>query len=125
MKDGSGSLVMSSDNSYSGGTVIKDGEVTATHINALGSGDVDNSGTLLLNADGKFDMGGAQFVTHSDATTTLAAGSSLNVKTFTQETDSTLNIELDDSSSEAIITADDVALGVHSISLVSATSKTR
>lgn len=111
LKDGSGSLVMSSDNSYSGGTVIKDGEVTATHINALGSGDVDNSGTLLLNADGKFDMGGAQFVTHSDATTTLAAGSSLNVKTFTQETDSTLNIELDDSTSEAIITADDVALG--------------
>ncbi|MDM2844366.1 autotransporter outer membrane beta-barrel domain-containing protein [Citrobacter sp. Cpo090] len=111
LKDGSGSLVMSSDNSYSGGTVIKDGEVTATHVNALGSGDVDNSGTLLLNADGKFDMGGAQFVTHSDATTTLAAGSTLNVKTFTQETDSTLNIELDDSSSEAIITADDVALG--------------
>ncbi|WP_370615678.1 autotransporter outer membrane beta-barrel domain-containing protein [Citrobacter portucalensis] len=111
LKDGSGSLVMSSDNSYSGGTVIKDGEVTATHVNALGSGDVDNSGTLLLNANGKFDMGGAQFVTHSDATTTLAAGSTLNVKTFTQETDSTLNIELDDSSSEAIITADDVALG--------------
>jgi outer membrane autotransporter protein len=111
LKDGSGSLVMSSDNSYSGGTVIKDGEVTATHVNALGSGDVDNSGTLLLNANGKFDMGGAQFVTHSDATTTLAAGSTLNVKTITQETDSTLNIELDDSSSEAIITADDVALG--------------
>ncbi|MES0259624.1 autotransporter outer membrane beta-barrel domain-containing protein [Citrobacter portucalensis] len=108
VKDGSGELTVSGDNHYSGGTVIADGTLVATHVSALGSGDIDNSGTLVLDANSRFNP--AKITTHAGATTTLAAGSSLDAGQFTQEDGSTLNITLNDSVSEAVVTADSVML---------------
>ena len=51
-KTGSGTLVLSGNNSYSGGTTISAGTVVAAHANALGTGAVTlNGGDLDLRAD--------------------------------------------------------------------------
>ncbi|WP_187646541.1 autotransporter-associated beta strand repeat-containing protein, partial [Salmonella enterica] len=42
-KTGTGELTLSGDNSYSGTTTITDGTLIAASVNALGSGDIDNS----------------------------------------------------------------------------------
>ncbi|WP_228379896.1 autotransporter-associated beta strand repeat-containing protein, partial [Salmonella enterica] len=44
VKTGTGELTLSGDNSYSGTTTITDGTLIAASVNALGSGDIDNSG---------------------------------------------------------------------------------
>ncbi|ECG8313709.1 fibronectin-binding autotransporter adhesin ShdA, partial [Salmonella enterica subsp. enterica serovar Mgulani] len=48
VKTGSGELTLSGDNDYSGGTIISDGTLIAASVNALGSGDIDNSGVLQV-----------------------------------------------------------------------------
>ncbi|EBC6379389.1 fibronectin-binding autotransporter adhesin ShdA, partial [Salmonella enterica] len=48
VKTGTGELTLSGDNSYSGGTTITDGTLTADHADSLGSGDIDNSGVLQV-----------------------------------------------------------------------------
>ncbi|MCO9519758.1 fibronectin-binding autotransporter adhesin ShdA [Salmonella enterica subsp. enterica serovar Mbandaka] len=109
VKTGTGELTLSGDNSYSGGTTIDDGVLIAANVNALSGGDVDNSGTLMLDANGAFEL--ANVTTHSGATTALAAGSTLDAGQLTQEDGSTLSIDLGAATDEAMITADSVTLG--------------
>ncbi|EBF4999230.1 fibronectin-binding autotransporter adhesin ShdA [Salmonella enterica] len=109
VKTGTGELTLSGDNTYSGGTTISGGTLIAANVNALGSGDIDNSGTLILDANGAFEL--ANVTTHSGATTALAAGSTLDAGQFTQEDGSTLSIDLGAATDDAMITADSVALG--------------
>ncbi|PXU62742.1 fibronectin-binding autotransporter adhesin ShdA [Salmonella enterica] len=109
VKTGTGELTLSGDNTYCGGTTISGGTLIAANVNALGSGDIDNSGTLILDANGAFEL--ANVTTHSGATTALAAGSTLDAGQFTQEDGSTLSIDLGAATDDAVITADSVALG--------------
>ncbi|EGB4682284.1 autotransporter outer membrane beta-barrel domain-containing protein [Salmonella enterica] len=109
VKTGSGELTLSGDNDYSGGTIISDGTLIAANVNALGGGDVDNAGTLKLDAEGEFNL--ANVTTQSGATTELAKGTTLNVDSLTQQADSTLNIDLSEANGESAITADSVTLG--------------
>ncbi|EAB6353977.1 fibronectin-binding autotransporter adhesin ShdA [Salmonella enterica subsp. enterica serovar Monschaui] len=109
VKTGTGELTLSGDNSYSGATTISDGTLIAANVNALGSGDIDNSGTLKLEAEGEFNL--ANVTTQSGATTELAKGTTLNVDSLTQQADSTLNIDLSKANGESAITADSVTLG--------------
>lgn len=109
VKTGTGELTLSGDNTYSGDTTIDDGVLIATNVNALGSGDVDNTGTLKLDAEGEFNL--ANVTTQSGATTELAKGTTLNVDSLTQQADSTLNIDLSKANGESAITADSVTLG--------------
>ncbi|KAA7477207.1 fibronectin-binding autotransporter adhesin ShdA [Salmonella enterica subsp. enterica serovar Lubbock] len=109
VKIGTGELTLNGDNDYSGGTTIDDGVLIAANVNALSGGDVDNSGTLMLDANGAFEL--ANVTTHSGATTALAAGSTLDAGQLTQEDGSTLSIDLGAATDEAMITADSVTLG--------------
>ncbi|PVN58070.1 fibronectin-binding autotransporter adhesin ShdA [Salmonella enterica subsp. enterica serovar Anatum] len=109
VKTGTGELTLSGDNTYSGGTTITGGTLTADHADSLGSGDIDNSGTLMLDANGAFKL--ANITTHSGATTALAAGSTLYASQLTQENGSTLSIDLGAATDDAMITADSVTLG--------------
>ncbi|EJO3593831.1 fibronectin-binding autotransporter adhesin ShdA [Salmonella enterica] len=109
VKTGTGELTLSGDNTYSGDTTIADGTLIAANVNALGSGNIDNSGTLMLEAEGEFNL--ANVTTQSGATTELAKGTTLNVDSLTQQADSTLNIDLSKANGESAITADSVTLG--------------
>ncbi|EEA6531370.1 fibronectin-binding autotransporter adhesin ShdA [Salmonella enterica subsp. enterica] len=109
VKTGTGELTLSGDNSYSGATTITDGTLIAANVNALGSGNIDNSGTLMLDANGAFEL--ANVTTHTGATTALAAGSTLDAGQLTQENGSTLSIDLGAATDDAVITADSVTLG--------------
>ncbi|EDQ3452137.1 fibronectin-binding autotransporter adhesin ShdA [Salmonella enterica subsp. enterica serovar Larochelle] len=110
VKTGTGELTLSGDNNtYSGDTTIADGTLIAANVNALGSGNIDNSGTLMLEAEGEFNL--ANVTTQSGATTELAKGTTLNVDSLTQQADSTLNIDLSKANGESAITADSVTLG--------------
>lgn len=109
VKSGSDELIVTGDNTYSGGTTIDDGVLIAANVNALGGGDVDNAGTLKLDAEGEFNL--ANVTTQSGATTELAKGTTLNVDSLTQQADSTLNIDLSKANGESAITADSVTLG--------------
>ncbi|EBV0739695.1 autotransporter outer membrane beta-barrel domain-containing protein [Salmonella enterica subsp. enterica] len=109
VKTGNDELIVTGDNTYSGGTTIDDGVLIAANVNALGGGDVDNAGTLKLDAEGEFNL--ANVTTQSGATTELAKGTTLNVDSLTQQADSTLNIDLSKANGESAITADSVTLG--------------
>ncbi|WP_219928701.1 fibronectin-binding autotransporter adhesin ShdA [Salmonella enterica] len=109
VKTGTGELTLSGDNSYSGATTITDGTLIAANVNALGSGNIDNSGTLMLDANGTFEL--ANITTHTGAATALAAGSTLDAGQLTQEDGSTLSIDLGAATDDAVITADSVTLG--------------
>ncbi|EDJ0689205.1 fibronectin-binding autotransporter adhesin ShdA, partial [Salmonella enterica] len=107
VKTGTGELTLNGDNSYSGGTTITGGTLIAANVNALGGGDVDNAGTLKLDAEGEFNL--ANVTTQSGATTELSKGTTLNVDSLTQQADSTLNIDLSKTNGESAITADSVS----------------
>ncbi|EBO5290395.1 fibronectin-binding autotransporter adhesin ShdA [Salmonella enterica subsp. enterica serovar Typhimurium] len=109
VKTGTGELTLSGDNTYSGDTTIADGTLIAANVNALGSGNIDNSGTLMLDANGAFEL--ANVTTHSGATTAMAAGSTLDAGQLIQENGSTLSIDLGAATDDAMITADSVTLG--------------
>ncbi|EBB0697129.1 fibronectin-binding autotransporter adhesin ShdA [Salmonella enterica] len=110
VKTGTGELTLSGDNkTYSGDTTIADGTLIAANVNALGSGNIDNSGTLMLDANGAFEL--ANVTTHSGATTAMAAGSTIDAGQLIQENGSTLSIDLGAATDDAMITADSVTLG--------------
>ncbi|EEL5712407.1 TPA: autotransporter outer membrane beta-barrel domain-containing protein [Salmonella enterica] len=108
-KSGDDVLTLSGANSYSGGTLISDGTLVASNVEALGSGDIDNYASLQLNASGQFVT--ANLTTHDNAITAIGAGSALRANTLTQEANSTLAVHLTDSNSGAIVTADRANLG--------------
>ena len=118
-KKGAGTLILSGDNTYSGGSVIEDGTLLATSLNALGSGDISNSGLLTLDAGGQFALS-QNLTTHGGGTTQIATDSSLQVGTLTQESNSTLDVQIDLSSADPMITAQqanlDGALNISGIS---------
>ncbi|HCL5213287.1 TPA: autotransporter-associated beta strand repeat-containing protein, partial [Salmonella enterica] len=49
-KEDAGTLILSGDNDYSGGTTINEGTLVAASTTALGTGLVDNNATLVLDA---------------------------------------------------------------------------
>ncbi len=102
-KKGDGTLILSGDNTYSGGTDIEDGELLATNVNALGTGDIDNSGQLTLDANSDFDLT-QNITTESGGVTQIDQGSTLTVNTLTQEDNSSLNVYLDLASTQPVIT---------------------
>ncbi len=109
VKSGDETLTLSGSNSYTGGTLISDGTLVASNVEALGSGNIDNYASLQLNASGQFVT--ANLTTHDNATTAIGAGSALRANTLTQEANSTLAVHLTDSNSDAIVTADHANLG--------------
>ncbi|EDW9824039.1 autotransporter outer membrane beta-barrel domain-containing protein [Salmonella enterica] len=109
VKSGGDTLTLSGNNSYTGGTLISDGTLVASNVEALGSGNIDNYASLQLNASGQFVT--ANLTTHDNATTAIGAGSTLRANTLTQEANSTLAVHLTDSNSGAIVTADRANLG--------------
>ncbi|EDE1826747.1 autotransporter outer membrane beta-barrel domain-containing protein, partial [Salmonella enterica subsp. enterica serovar Enteritidis] len=68
---------LSGANSYSGGTLISDGTLVASNVEALGTGDVTDDATLELNTGGTFDnaIGGSGNVVKSGADTLTLSGS--------------------------------------------------
>ncbi|EED7415595.1 autotransporter outer membrane beta-barrel domain-containing protein, partial [Salmonella enterica subsp. enterica serovar Mbandaka] len=66
-------------NSYSGGTLISDGTLVATNVEALGTGNVTDNATLEMNTGGDFDnaiSGSGQVVKSGDETLTLSGANS-------------------------------------------------
>ncbi|ECG8590003.1 autotransporter outer membrane beta-barrel domain-containing protein [Salmonella enterica subsp. salamae] len=110
VKNGDGALTLRGDNSYAGGTTISAGTLTAASLTALGSGDIDNAGTLVLDGNGAFNLAGASIVTHDGGTLSLAVESTLNTQQLIQEDGGTLSIALGETASAPVITADDVTL---------------
>ncbi|HGI9002296.1 TPA: fibronectin-binding autotransporter adhesin ShdA [Salmonella enterica subsp. enterica serovar Kentucky] len=111
-KEGAGTLILSGDNDYSGGTTINEGTLVAARTTALGTGLVDNNATLVLDADGEVNAVGG-ITTHSGATTQLALGTSLDLgdSALIQQDGSTLNVELNSDSVQPLITGGSATLG--------------
>ncbi|MBJ3717170.1 autotransporter-associated beta strand repeat-containing protein, partial [Salmonella enterica subsp. enterica serovar London] len=79
VKSGDDVLTLSGANSYSGGTLISDGTLVASNVEALGTGDVTNDAVLELNTGGDFDnaiSGSGQVVKSGDETLTLSGANS-------------------------------------------------
>ncbi|EBB5219088.1 autotransporter-associated beta strand repeat-containing protein [Salmonella enterica] len=103
VKQGGGELTLSNNNSYSGGTTIAEGTLTATAGGALGSGNIDNRAYLKLEAASASDpFIVADLTTHSGATVEIGAGSTLQANTLTQQDGSTLTANLTETSGPAI-----------------------
>ena len=66
-KDGSGTLVLSGENTYTGGTVVDDGIIRAAAPAALGAGDLTIAGGSLIEATSGLAVGGDY--TQADAAT--------------------------------------------------------
>nr|CGV56701.1 ShdA [Salmonella enterica subsp. enterica serovar Typhi] len=111
-KEGAGTLILSGDNDYSGGTTINEGTLVAASTTALGTGLVDNNATLVLDADGEVSAVGG-ITTHGGATTQLALGTSLDLgdSALIQEDGSTLNVELNSDSAQPLIAGGSATLG--------------
>ncbi|MBJ4183629.1 autotransporter-associated beta strand repeat-containing protein, partial [Salmonella enterica subsp. enterica serovar Typhimurium] len=72
-KSGDDVLTLSGANSYSGGTLISDGTLVASNVEALGTGNVTDNATLEMNTGGDFDnaiSGSGQVVKSGDETLT-------------------------------------------------------
>ncbi|ECF7398810.1 autotransporter outer membrane beta-barrel domain-containing protein, partial [Salmonella enterica subsp. enterica serovar 4,12:d:-] len=52
VKSGDETLTLSGSNTYTGGTLISSGTLVANDVNALGTGDVTDNATLMLNTGG-------------------------------------------------------------------------
>ncbi|EAW9079810.1 autotransporter outer membrane beta-barrel domain-containing protein [Salmonella enterica] len=112
VKTGNDELIVTGDNTYSGGTTINEGTLVAASTTALGTGLVDNNATLVLDADGEVSAVGG-ITTHSGATTQLALGTSLDLgdSALIQQDGSTLNVELNSDSVQPLITGGSATLG--------------
>lgn len=76
LKDGTGVLELSGDNSYTGGTVVRDGALAARSANAFGAGDlyidggnvaIDSAKPLTITGDLTVNRGGLAFDMSADA----------------------------------------------------------
>ncbi|EAB6852871.1 autotransporter outer membrane beta-barrel domain-containing protein, partial [Salmonella enterica subsp. enterica] len=79
VKSGDETLTLSGSNTYTGGTLISSGTLVANDVNALGTGDVTDNATLMLNTGGDFinNIGGTGRVEKSgDDTLTLSGTNS-------------------------------------------------
>ncbi|EHJ9886088.1 autotransporter-associated beta strand repeat-containing protein, partial [Salmonella enterica] len=103
VKSGDETLTLSGANSYTGGTTISGGTLIATHVNALGTGAIDNRASLLLDASGQFTV--TDLTTESGGNTEIGAGSTLQATTLTQKSDSTLTINLNSNTVDPVIHA--------------------
>ncbi|EQC0632103.1 autotransporter-associated beta strand repeat-containing protein [Salmonella enterica] len=103
VKSGDKTLTLSGANSYTGGTTISGGTLIATHVNALGTGAIDNRASLLLDASGQFTV--TDLTTESGGNTEIGAGSTLQATTLTQKSDSTLSINLNSNTVDPVIHA--------------------
>ncbi|EEL4365280.1 autotransporter outer membrane beta-barrel domain-containing protein [Salmonella enterica] len=103
VKSGDETLTLSGSNTYTGGTTISGGTLIATHVNALGTGAIDNRASLLLDASGQFTV--TDLTTESGGNTEIGAGSTLQATTLTQKSDSTLTINLDSNTVDPVIHA--------------------
>ncbi|ECJ8822000.1 autotransporter outer membrane beta-barrel domain-containing protein, partial [Salmonella enterica subsp. enterica serovar Derby] len=103
VKSGDEMLTLSGANSYTGGTTISGGTLIATHVNALGTGAIDNRASLLLDASGQFAV--TDLTTESGGNTEIGAGSTLQATTLTQKSDSTLTINLNSNTADPVIHA--------------------
>ncbi|EGB9336667.1 autotransporter outer membrane beta-barrel domain-containing protein [Salmonella enterica] len=103
VKSGDKTLTLSGINSYTGGTTISGGTLIATHVNALGTGAIDNRASLLLDASGQFTV--TDLTTESGGNTEIGAGSTLQATTLTQKSDSTLTINLNSNTVDPVIHA--------------------
>ncbi|MER3190719.1 autotransporter-associated beta strand repeat-containing protein [Salmonella enterica] len=103
VKSGDETLTLSGTNTYTGGTTISGGTLIATHVNALGTGAIDNRASLLLDASGQFTV--TDLTTESGGNTEIGAGSTLQATTLTQKSDSTLTINLDSNTVDPVIHA--------------------
>ncbi|EBK1986777.1 AIDA autotransporter-like protein ShdA, partial [Salmonella enterica subsp. enterica serovar Derby] len=103
VKSGDETLTLSGTNTYTGGTTISGGTLIATHVNALGTGAIDNRASLLLDASGQFAV--TDLTTESGGNTEIGAGSTLQATTLTQKSDSTLTINLNSNTADPVIHA--------------------
>ncbi|EBF7886185.1 autotransporter outer membrane beta-barrel domain-containing protein, partial [Salmonella enterica] len=103
VKSGDKTLTLSGANSYSGATTISGGTLIATHVNALGTGAIDNRASLLLDASGQLTV--TDLTTESGGNTEIGAGSTLQATTLTQKSDSTLTINLNSNTVDPVIHA--------------------
>ncbi|EDT9480020.1 hypothetical protein AVH00_004659, partial [Salmonella enterica subsp. enterica] len=74
-KSGDDALTLSGANTYTGGTLISDGTLVASNVEALGTGDVTDNAVLELNTGGDFDnaiSGSGQVEKSGDGTLTLS-----------------------------------------------------
>ncbi|EDU3820573.1 AIDA autotransporter-like protein ShdA, partial [Salmonella enterica subsp. enterica serovar 4,[5],12:i:-] len=79
VKSGDKTLTLSGSNTYTGGTLISDGTLVATNVEALGTGNITDNATLELNTGGDFDnaiSGSGQVVKSGDKTLTLSGANS-------------------------------------------------
>ncbi|WP_033905901.1 autotransporter-associated beta strand repeat-containing protein, partial [Salmonella enterica] len=79
VKSGEKMLPLSGANSYNGGTLISDGTLVASNVEALGTGDVTDNATLELNTSGPFDKaisGSGQVVKSGDDALALSGANS-------------------------------------------------
>ncbi|WP_031614474.1 autotransporter-associated beta strand repeat-containing protein, partial [Salmonella enterica] len=76
-KSGDDALTLSGSNTYTGGTLISSGTLVANDVNALGTGDVTDNATLMLNTGGDFtnNIGGTGRVEKSGDDALTLSGS--------------------------------------------------
>ncbi|WP_228382429.1 autotransporter-associated beta strand repeat-containing protein, partial [Salmonella enterica] len=76
-KSGDDKLTLSGSNTYTGGTLISSGTMVANDVNALGTGDVTDNATLMLNTGGDFtnNIGGTGRVEKSGDDALTLSGS--------------------------------------------------
>ncbi|EDQ2590073.1 autotransporter outer membrane beta-barrel domain-containing protein, partial [Salmonella enterica subsp. enterica serovar Livingstone] len=76
---GDKTLTLSGSNTYTGGTLISDGTLVASNVEALGTGDVTDNAVLELNTGGDFTnaiSGSGQVVKSGDEMLTLSGANS-------------------------------------------------
>ncbi|MFP7834728.1 phosphatase PAP2 family protein [Marisediminicola sp. LYQ134] len=84
-KDGSGELILSGDNTYTGGTVVDGGALVAANATALGAGDLQIAdGELYENADTALSIGGDLEIAE-DSTLSLTSDASTAAVTVAGE----------------------------------------
>lgn len=78
VKQGTGMLVLSGNNTYAGGTTVEGGTIRADYGTAFGTGDVTNNSTVVENTDDTMTIGG-DYIQGDDATLEMTISSADDV----------------------------------------------